>query len=50
MTKLGWIVLGLGLFGWLLWLAAMDAVQRDISFDKWLKERIDFSGTLDYDH
>lgn len=42
MTKLGWIVLGMGLFGWLAWFAAMDAVRRDVSFDRWLKERLTF--------
>jgi hypothetical protein len=42
MTKFGWIVLAAGLFGWLLWLAAMDAVQRNVTFDEWLKERLNF--------
>jgi hypothetical protein len=42
MKAAGWWVLGLALFGWLVWLAAMDAVQRNVTFDEWLKERLNF--------
>jgi hypothetical protein len=47
MKAAGWWVLGLGLFGWLVWLAAIDAVQRDVSLDKWLKERLTFKVGLE---
>jgi hypothetical protein len=42
-----WFVLGIALFGWILWLAAMDAVQRNVSFEEWLKERLNFARGMD---
>ncbi len=49
MTKLAWTVLGLGILGWLIWFAVMDSVQRDISFERWLKERLTITGGFTYD-
>ncbi len=49
MTKFAWTVLGFGILGWLIWFAAMDSVQRDISFERWLKERLTITGGFTYD-